>query len=99
KDDWDLRHHDGAAKAGWDELCQRARGPTLEAWNILRRDPRNRTNPQRQHRLRDDLATRWINGKQLEQWQYEIAGAARIWYCPDDETRTVYVTKATWGHP
>ena len=47
----------------------------------------------RQHRLRSDLGTRSIKGKVLEQWQYEVTGAGRIWYCPDDALRVVFITK------
>ena len=35
----------------------------------------------------------------LEQWQYEVTGAERIWFCPDDSIRVVFITKASTGHP
>jgi hypothetical protein len=35
----------------------------------------------------------------LEQWQYEVTGAGRIWYCPDDALHVVFITKASTGHP
>ena len=35
----------------------------------------------------------------LDQWQYEVTGAGRIWYCIDDERRTLYLTLATVVHP
>jgi hypothetical protein len=35
----------------------------------------------------------------LEQWQYEVTGAGRIWFCPDDAIRVVFITKASTGHP
>ena len=35
---------------------------------------------------------------QLEQWQYEVTGAGRVWYCPDRESRTVWLTDASVGH-
>jgi len=54
--------------------------------------------PSRQHRLRSDLGTRAIKGKMLEQWQYEVTGAGRIWYCPDDALHVVFITKASTGH-
>jgi len=49
--------------------------------------------------LRSDLGTRTIKGKVLEQWQYEVTGAGRIWYCPDDALHVVFITKASTGHP
>jgi len=35
----------------------------------------------------------------MEQWQYEVTGAGRLWYCIDDEQRTVWLIDATVGHP
>jgi hypothetical protein len=93
----DLRFGDSAAVEGWDRLCSQAPGPALTAWTALRTDPRARS--QRQHPLRGDLATRSVRGRVLEQWQYEVTGAGRIWYCIDDERRVAYLTLATVGHP
>jgi hypothetical protein len=45
------------------------------------------------------LAERSVGGRTLQQWQYEVTGAARIWYCVDDEARVVWVTHAAIGHP
>lgn len=35
----------------------------------------------------------------LEQWQYEVTGAGRAWYCVDDKHHRVLLTLATTGHP
>jgi len=35
----------------------------------------------------------------MEQWQYEVTAAGRLWYCIDDEQRTVWLTDAHVGHP
>ncbi len=35
----------------------------------------------------------------VDQWQHEVTGAGRIWYCIHDERRVVYLTLATVGHP
>lgn len=40
-----------------------------------------------------------MGGQVLEQWQYEVTGAGRIWYCIDDERHVLYLTLATLGHP
>ena len=40
-----------------------------------------------------------IGDKELEQWQYEVTGAGRVWYCPDPPERTVWLTDASVGHP
>jgi hypothetical protein len=53
----------------------------------------------RQHPLRGSLGSRSVNGTLMEQWQYEVTGAGRLWYCIDDEHRTVWLTDAATGHP
>jgi hypothetical protein len=63
------------------------------------RAPRDRSNPGRQAQLRLDLAMRTIGGREFEQWQYEVTGGGRIWYCPDPERMVVLVTYAGVGHP
>jgi hypothetical protein len=35
----------------------------------------------------------------MEQWQYEVTGAGRTWYCIDDRRKTVWMTAASVGHP
>ncbi len=40
-----------------------------------------------------------VGGATLEQWQYEVSGAGRIWYAIDDNTRTLWITRAGAGHP
>jgi len=94
---WDLRFGDAAAVEGWDQLSRHAPGPTLAAWTILRTDPRRRG--ARQHPLKGELAMRIIGGRQLEQWQFEVTGAGRIWYAIDDERRVVILSFAAVGHP
>ena len=95
--DWDLRFGDGPAVDGWEQLCSQAPGPSSTAWTALRTDPRARS--QRQHPLKGNLGSRSVGGRVLEQWQYEITGAGRIWYCIDDERHVIYLTLATLGHP
>jgi hypothetical protein len=66
---------------------------------VLCGHPTDPVNPSRQHRLHGVLAERRIAGRALPQWQYEVTGAARVWYCPDAGTRTVWVTQAAPAHP
>ncbi|MFZ5469859.1 MAG: hypothetical protein ACOZIN_10525 [Myxococcota bacterium] len=61
-------------------------------------NPRDRAST-RQHRLKGELATRELKGTMLEQWQYEVTGAGRAWYCVDDKHHRVLLTLATTGHP
>jgi hypothetical protein len=46
-----------------------------------------------------ELGKRDIKGERLEQWQYEVTGAGRVWYCIDDKNRRVWFTLAATGHP
>jgi len=96
-DDWELRFATGEAADGWEELCANAPGPTKACWEQLRRDPRR--HDQRQKRLRDKLAERVIGGQSFEQWQFEVTGGGRVWYCPDDGRRIVWLVLARTGHP
>ena len=95
--EWDLRFGERTGAEGWEQLCAQAPGPSLAAWTALRADPRIRS--ERQHPLMGDLATRSIGGRVLEQWQYEVTGAGRVWYCIDDDRRIVWLTLARVGHP
>lgn len=49
--------------------------------------------------MKGQLAEGSVGGRTLQQWQYEVTGAARIWYCVDDEAHVVWVTHAAIGHP
>lgn len=66
----------------------------------LRTRPMDRSaNPRRTARLKAGLAMRNIGGARLAQWQHELTGGGRIWYCPDPSSRTVWVTKVSLRHP
>lgn len=97
--EWTLRFADKAAAQGWEDLCAQAPGATRKAWEQLAGAPRDPSNHRRQHRLRGSLGSRVIQGRELEQWQYEVTGGARIWYCIDDDVATVWITHAGVGHP
>ncbi len=45
------------------------------------------------------LGKRKVDGIELEQWQFEVTGAGRIWYCIDDSRKTVWMTDCSIGHP
>jgi len=61
----------------------------LEMWLHISRSPRSREpNPDRVTQLRHALGTRVVKGESLEQWQYEVTGGGRVWYCPDDAAKT-----------
>jgi hypothetical protein len=54
---------------------------------------------ERQHPLRGDLGEREVMGQRMEQWQYEVTAAGRLWYCIDDDRRTVWLMDSMVGHP
>ena len=56
-------------------------------------------NPNRTHQLKGPLAEKSVGDKRLPQWQHEISGAGRIFYCPDRAERVVWVTKVDLAHP
>jgi hypothetical protein len=63
-----------------------------------------RSNPRpaedRRHtRLRGDLATRTLDGRELGQWEIEVTGGGRILYLVDDAKRTAWVVVASLRHP
>jgi hypothetical protein len=53
----------------------------------------------RHHRLRAELATRKVGSQELDQWQIEVTGGGRIWYCLDEDYHRVWVVLAGTGHP
>lgn len=65
----------------------------------LRSEPTARTNPRRTHQLKGKLGTRKVGDVRLPQWQHEITGAGRIWYCPDTDERVIWVTMVSLSHP
>ena len=94
---WDFRYATSDAVSGWEKVCTAAPGNARTAWERITTDPKERS--ERQHPLRGTLGSRLINGETLEQWQYEVTGAGRLWYCIDDSRRIVWLTNATPGHP
>lgn len=98
-EEWEIRFATADAANGWELLCKQAPSNTREAWELLRSNPRPRQHTRRQHPLKDDLARRLHRGRELYQWQYEVTGAGRIWYLPDEDARTVWLTLASPGHP
>lgn len=95
--EWELRFATNEAAEGWEDLCRQAPGSTKDCWQQLRTDPFR--HDRRQHPLRDKLGGRTVGGQAFEQWQIEVTGAGRVWYCPDRVSKTVWMTDASVGHP
>jgi hypothetical protein len=98
-DEFEIRFASSEAANGWEQLAQQAAANLRRAFEAIRSEPRDRTNPDRHHRLRGALGTASWKGADLERWQYEVTGGGRIWYLVDDQRRTVWVTHAGGGHP
>ncbi|MGH9223894.1 MAG: hypothetical protein ACRD2W_08960 [Acidimicrobiales bacterium] len=94
---WDFRYGTREAAKGWETICAVAPANARVAWEKITADPRERT--RRQHPLKGSLGTRTVNGEAMEQWQYEVTAGGRLWFCIDDNTRTVWLTDASPGHP
>ncbi len=96
---WDVVFGDKDAPEGWNELCRTAATSMRAAYEALTQYPTSPQRPKRQHRLKGQLSTRMVNGRDLEQWQYEVTCSGRIWYCPDPEKRVIWVMYASPQHP
>jgi len=88
---------DRQAYQGWQRLLTVAADNLDRAWVALTSDPRHID--QRQHPLKGALGVVKVGGAALEQWQYEVTGGGRIWYAIDDDSRTLWITRAGPGHP
>ena len=94
---WEFRFATNDAVKGWDQVCAAGATNARRAWDRITADPRERDD--RQHPLKGSLGTRSVDGVDLEQWQFEVTSAGRIWYCIDDARQTVWMTDCSIGHP
>jgi hypothetical protein len=94
---WDFRYATSESTTGWEKVCAAAPANARVAWERITTDPRCRN--ERQHPLRGSLGSRLVKGETLEQWQYEVTGGGRLWYCIDDDRHLVWLTAASTGHP
>ena len=98
-DGWEVRYADKGAVDGWEELVRSVPNNLFRAWEAMTYRPEQPDRGGRQHRLKGELGSRMVDGRNLEQWQYEVTGGGRIWYCPDPTRKIVWLTYATTGHP
>ena len=76
--------------------------PTPLTWRVRfvsRRAEKEWHEPRRTHPLKGTLQFHRIGNKRLAQWQHEITGAGRIWYCIDREERVVWIVMVSLRHP
>ena len=95
--EWDVRFEDNASAKGWEQVSRDSPSSARAAWEALAAEPRRRRG--RQHRLKGPPRVDRVNGVEMEQWQYEVTGSGRIWYCIDDQKKTVWLTRVSVGHP
>lgn len=97
KGEWDCRFANNTAAKSWEQISATAPNNIRAAWEHITGDPRRWG--KRQQPLQGRLATATANGIELPQWQYEVTGGGRIWYCIDDDKKTVWLTAVHTGHP
>ncbi|WP_018352174.1 hypothetical protein [Longispora albida] len=97
--EYEPRFANNAAAKGWEDLRSQVPENTRAAYDAISANPRPTPPTDRHHRLKGSL--KWGNhgGRALEQWQYEVTSAGRIWYLVDEESLTVWLTFAGTGHP
>jgi hypothetical protein len=64
--EYDLRFASNDAAAGWEHLAAHAPGNLRRAFDTIRADPRSRSSPDRQHKLKGALGTGTWKGETLE---------------------------------
>lgn len=95
---WEVRYATSEAVRGWEELCRNAPNAAEACWKRLREPPTKANNQSRQFRLKGFSQEALYQGEGPRA-QYEVTGAGRVFYCPDKDTRTVWLTDAGTGHP
>ena len=97
---WVVKPASARARKEW-ETASAAEPELMKAeLERLKTRPLDRSdNPRRTARLKGPLGARSIGGTKLPQWQREITGSGRIWYCPDRDAAIVWITKVSLAHP
>ncbi|MFE4777895.1 hypothetical protein [Streptomyces sp. NPDC056713] len=61
----------------------------------MRTDPAPAARTERHHRLKGEL----VRGETMDRWQIEVTAGGRVWYLLDVERHTVWIDRASTGHP
>ena len=83
------------ARVGWDALCATQRNIMADAWDLLTKQPQQKTPTT--HPLRGELGVVMRAGAAHERWQHELSGGARIWYFVVDHE--VHLEQVHTHHP
>jgi len=94
---WVFRFATNDAVNCLEQICSADPANAQTAWERITADPRQRDS--RQHPLKGSLGARLVSGVEMEQRQYEVTAGGRIWFCVDDDRRTVWMSDASVGHP
>lgn len=95
-----MRFASAQALKEWEPACAQQPELMQRVLQRLKERPLDRSdNPRRIGQLRGPLASRRVAGASLAQWQYEITASGRLWYCPDNGARVIWVTKVRLDHP
>jgi mRNA-degrading endonuclease RelE of RelBE toxin-antitoxin system len=95
--EWEVRFGNNAAAKGWEQLRHHAPDNVRSALEDMRTRPRARDH--RHGPLRGSLKMGILGGRQMDRWQIEVTGGARVWYLIDEARRTVWIVHAGPGHP
>jgi len=95
KAEFEVRFGTRQAQAGWTDLLATTRSAVVDAWDFLTRSPLDPS--EKNHPLKDELATVVRDGKSHNRWQHELPGGARIWFYV--EGRTVWLIDVHTRHP
>lgn len=97
---WTIRPASAQARREWD-AARLAEPELMDALRErLRMRPLDRSaNPRRTHQLKPPLHQKRIGSKVLPQWQHELTGQGRVFYCPDRTEHVIWITRITLGHP
>lgn len=88
-----------SAEKNWQDLRAVQGNRLADAWDYLTAHP-HLYHPERNYPLRGNLGSATVNGKELEQWQYrDLSNGARLWFCVDETSRTVFLTEVHTRHP
>lgn len=97
---WSIRPVSAQAQKEWLAACVSEADLMAAERERLQLRPLDRSaNPRRTGPLHGALSKRRVGDQTLPQWQHELTAAGRIWYCPDKDTRTVWVMKVDLAHP
>jgi hypothetical protein len=97
---WRIRPVSRRAERQWRDVEAEQPGIIDDLRWRLHRDPLDRSRaPNKLYRLKGDLRHVSVGDKRLDQWQYKLSRAGRVWFAVDAEERTVWICRISLTHP